>query len=159
MALAPVIILRTVSVEKLSTVLDLCNARWPNHALHVLTSANRAGELKQDHRVSRVTAYPNEDAGFASLLTRIQGPATSIVIPIGNQTGCGYGNVFQAIPWLITQHYFLAPYCQSLIKTTRLQLNLKSKTEQWLTQVCHPLSQFLTKRILKEVNLKFEINN
>jgi len=129
----------------------LCREQWPDNAIHVITSYNRANELKTDPRVGQVLSSLKGTVSFAKVLADIEPRAASIVIPIGNQRGGGYGNVFQAIPRNAAHAYFLVPYCQTLQQTSYFRLQLQYRVEQILAKVCFPVAHFWTKQILKDL--------
>ena len=90
-----VLIVRTVSVEKLSGVLDACTASWPGHPLVVVSSPGREGELHADSRIAEVVTYAIGPAGFSTPITY---PArlAAVVVPVANRGGSGYANVMRA---------------------------------------------------------------
>lgn len=149
-ALQPILILRTVSIEKLSPVLDLCQDKWPGHPLYVATSENRVGELKTDPRIENVFPYQHDWADLKES-SLIEENIHCVVIPIGNQRGSGYANVFESALALPTSHISLAPYCQSLLSISSKNMLIKCKLEQILAKVCAPLSIFITNQILKSL--------
>ena len=59
-----VLILRTVSVEKLDGVLVACAERWPAARLLVLSNPGRKAELETDPRVAEVISVDLGPAGF-----------------------------------------------------------------------------------------------
>ncbi len=115
---APILIVRTVSVEKLSAVLEACRTRWPEHPLVVVTNPGRVGELRTDPRIAEVRALAVGSGGFGEAITYPERLA-AVVVPVGNRNGSGYANVLRACRTLRADGWFLASYAQTLRPLTR----------------------------------------
>jgi hypothetical protein len=115
---APVLVVRTVSVEKLSPVLDACRAHWPGHPLIVVTSPARGSELRTDPRITEIIPYATGAEGFVAPI-RSEHALEAVVIPVANRGGSGYGNVLRACRDLAAQRWFLASYSRELTELTR----------------------------------------
>ncbi|HLP07708.1 MAG TPA: hypothetical protein VK178_06050 [Opitutaceae bacterium] len=125
---APVLIVRTVSVEKLSAVLDACRSRWPEHPLVVVTNPGRLGELRADPRIAEVVSYATGADGFSEAIEYPE-PLAAVVVPVGNRDGSGYANVMRACCGLRPASWYLASYSRTLIPVTRSGWSLRWWTE------------------------------
>lgn len=110
---APILIVRTVSVEKLAPVLDACRARWPHHPLIVVTSPARGSELRTDPRIAEIIPYATGAAGFVAPI-RCDHVLEAVVVPVGNRGGSGYANVLRASRELRARTWFLASFSRDL---------------------------------------------
>jgi hypothetical protein len=108
---APILVVRTVSVEKFSPVLDACHTRWPHHPLLVVTNSTRGSELRM------VTPIPCDHA------------LEAVVVPVGNRGGSGYANVMRACRDLRARTWFLAAYSRELNELTAQQWTRRWRTE------------------------------
>lgn len=122
---APILIVRTVSVEKLSPVLDACRARWPQHPLLVVTNQARGSELRTDSRIAEIIPYATGAEGFVRPIP-CDHALEAVVVPVSNRGGSGYANVMRACRDLRTQTWFLASYSRALSERTAGQW-----TRQW----------------------------
>ena len=113
----PILIVRTVSVEKLSPVLDACGARWPEHALIVVTSPARGSELRTDPRITEIIPYSTGTEGFVAPIP-CEHAIEAVVVPVANHGGSGYANVMRACRGLDTRSWFLASYARNLQQFT-----------------------------------------
>jgi hypothetical protein len=109
----PILIVRTVSVEKLSPVLDACATRWPGHPLIVVSSPGRGSELRTDPRVTEIIPYATGAEGFAAPIV-CEHALEAVVVPVANRGGSGYANVMRACRRLDTRTWFLASYAREL---------------------------------------------
>lgn len=114
------LILRTVSIEQLGHTLRAVRQRFPEEVVEVLTNPARAEEVRQIQGVDRVleTALPN---GFGAPLA-LPDRYDVVVIPIGNDSGTGYENVFQAARGIQADKFFLARHARRLHPVSRLSL-------------------------------------
>lgn len=148
MSIAPaILIVRTVSVEKLSPVIEACAARWPGRAIHVASTPGRAGELRQDGRIHRVIEYTAETNGFDRPLT-VEETVAALVIPVGNQHGCGYANVIRACNGIRAAERYLASHCSVLKRMSRLRWALKWRLERALALPACWVARWWAHRIL-----------
>jgi len=124
----PILIIRTVSVEKLAPVLDACAARWPGHPLMVVTSPARGSELRTDPRITEIVPYATGATGFEQPIT-CDHELEAVVVPVANRGGSGYANVMRACRGLRTQTWFLASYSRELTALSRTAWNRRSGME------------------------------
>lgn len=125
---APILIVRTVSVEKLSPVLDACRARWPQHPLLVVTNAVRGSELRSDSRIAEIIPYATGAEGFVASIP-CDHALEAVVVPIGNHGGSGYANVLRACRDLRSRTWFLAAYSRELNELSARQWNRRWRRE------------------------------
>lgn len=144
----PILIVRTVSLEKLSFVLDLCRERWPQHPIHIISSENRLAELQNDARITETHTYKMGKTGFDHPFDYSE-RAAALIIPIANQRGSGYGNVFKAFSSVKADAIFLAAHCKKLSKSTPYSLKLKYLFEQGARALSRPLAHCWAKSLLK----------
>ena len=111
----PVLIVRTVSVEKLSPVLDACAARWPGHPLLVVSSPGRGSELRTDPRVTEIIPYATGAEGFVAPIV-CEHVLEAVVVPVANRGGSGYANVMRACRGLDTRTWWVASYARELLE-------------------------------------------
>jgi hypothetical protein len=138
---APILIVRTVSVEKLSPVLDACRARWPQHPLLVVSSPARGSELRADLRIAEIIPYETGATGFVAPIA-CEHALEAVVVPVGNRGGSGYANVLRACRELRTQRWFLAAYSRDLTELTPSAWRARWRTElalqapaSWLARI------------------------
>jgi hypothetical protein len=112
---APILIVRTVSVEKLSPVLDACAARWPGHPLLVVSSPGRGSELRTDPRVTEIIPYATGAEGFVVPIL-CEHALEAVVVPVANRGGSGYANVMRACRALDTRTWWIASYARDLLE-------------------------------------------
>ena len=148
----PVLILRTVSVEKLSSALDLAGDRWPGHPLAVATSVNRLTELSDDPRIDRLYAIETGTGGFERPL-KLEETFEAIVFPLGNAHGSGYGNVFRACRRLSAKSFYISPYCRELRYAGFFRLKLKYLIENILENVLAVVGRFGAWRLMRQFDL------
>jgi hypothetical protein len=136
---SPVLIFRTVSIEKMDAVLAACRARWPQAPLAVLSSPNRKAELLADPRVAEVVSVVLGPEGFPPRLG-LSRRFAAVVVPLGNRRGSGYANVFTAARSCSTGGHFLARYCAELQSVSRTGLWLRSTAETLLLALALPFA-------------------
>lgn len=127
----PILIVRTVSVEKLAPVLDACAARWPGHPLLVVTSPARGSELRLDPRITEIVPYATGAAGFEEAII-CEHQIEAVVVPVANRGGSGYANVMRACRGLDARRWFLASYARNLTELTRAAWNRRWRCERLL---------------------------
>lgn len=137
---APVLIVRTVSVEKLSPVLDACAARWPGHPLVVVTSAGRGAELRLDPRVADIVPYVVGPGGFDAPIDHA-GPLAAVVVPVANRRGSGYANVLRSCRGLRPAEWVLASYARDLRPVSRVGWAWRWRSELTLGAVARVLGR------------------
>lgn len=118
-----VLILRTVSVEKLDGVLSACRAQWPDARLVVVSNASRRAEILADARVSEVIAVDLDGEGFSRPLALTPAFA-AVVVPVGNRTGAGYANVLRAATGCNAREFYVASYAVTLRRRSRWQVRV-----------------------------------
>ena len=123
--------MRTVSVEKLSPVLDACRARWPQHPLLVVTNAARGSELRSDPRITEIIPYATGAEGFGTPIP-CDHELEAVVVPVGNRGGSGYANVMRACRALRTCSWFLASYSRDLRELSPRAWTWRCRRESWL---------------------------
>lgn len=128
---APILVVRTVSVEKLSPVLDACRARWPHHPILVVTNATRGSELRTDGRIAEIIPYATGAEGFVAPIP-CDHQLEAVVVPIGNRDGSGYANVLRACRGLRARTWFLASYSRELVELRRTGWTWRWRREFWL---------------------------
>ncbi len=141
-----ILIVRTVSVEKLSPLLDLCRQRWPEHPIWLISSPNRVKELEDDARINKVIAHSLGPGGFEQPFA-IEDTLEAVVFPLGNRRGGGYGNVFATFGSLRPGQYFLAPYGRELRPVSPIVLKVKYLIERGLQIVLDPLGKLTARRL------------
>jgi len=141
---APVVIFRTVSVEKMSPVLDACGAKWQGHPLWVVSSPSRVGELNLDGRVDRVLKYEGVAAGFDRPLKQDL-KAVAVVVPVANKGGSGYGNVLRVAAGIRSTSFCLCSRCRLIEESGRIEFLRKALLEAALRFV----SRWIAGRLLK----------
>ena len=114
----PILIVRTVSVEKLSSVFDSCAMRWPRHPVLVVTSPTRYDELRADSRISEIVLYATRTTGFSEPIA-CDRELEAVIVPVANRGGTGYANVMRACQNLNTRSWFLASSCRDFTELTR----------------------------------------
>ncbi len=124
---AAILIVRTVSVEKLSAVLEACRSRWPDPPLVVVTNPGRSAELRADLRIAEVVPCATGADGFGEMIT-YPGRLAAVVVPVVNRGGSGYANVLRACRNLRPANRYLASYGRNLIAVTRLGWALRWRT-------------------------------
>lgn len=125
---APVLIIRTVSVEKLSPVLDACRARWPENPLIIVTSPARGSELRTDPRITEIIPYPTGASGFEEPI-RSEHALEAVVVPVANRSGSGYANVMRACRRLNARSWYLASYSRELRALSRQAWSCRWRVE------------------------------
>lgn len=148
----PILIVRTVSVEKLSLLLDLCRQRWPEHPIWLVSSPNRVKELEDDARISKVIAHSLGPSGFDQPFV-IEDTPEAVVFPLGNRRGGGYGNVFATFGSLKPGQFFLAPFGRELRPVSPLVLKVKYLIERGLHIVLDPLGKLTARRLYSRCGL------
>lgn len=147
--LPPVLIVRTVSLEKLSAVLDACRTRWPDRPLWVVTSPGRAGELKRDPRVAGLVPYTMGPGGFDAPIA-FPGEAEAIVVPTANWRGAGYANVLRAARTVAVRQRFLASYARELVGVSRAGWAWRWRSELALGAIARWLGRRWSAALLRE---------
>jgi len=134
----PVLIVRSVSVEMLTAVLDACAARWPGHPILVVTNPARGSELRADPRIDEIIVYTMGVVGFSALIG-CPHALESVVVPVANYSGSGYANVMRAARNLHTRSWFIASHARQL-----RELNERQWTRRWRTELMlEPLARSL----------------
>lgn len=116
-AKAPVLLVRTVPVERFGPLVESCAQVFPGHPLWALTSPNRAEELAGGGRLARILAPEGLAQGFRPALDLSSEKLPvfhAVVVPWGNASGAGYGNVLAALRPLRARHWYGAPRSASL---------------------------------------------
>ena len=134
-----VLILRTISVEKLDGVLNACRDTWPEAKLVVLTNPGRKAELEADARIAEVLTVDLGASGFDRRL-RVGKSFDTVVVPIGNRNGSGYANVLQAARQVRASHYYVAAYARDLRPMSRMRLTFLAAWENTILALCLPLA-------------------
>jgi hypothetical protein len=145
----PVLIVRTVSVEKLSGVLDACHQRWPNNPISVLTGAGREGELALDPRIDRVITLPQSTRGFSTLFDH-DDEVESLVIPVAHRSGSGYANVLKACRTIRARKRFIASYSRELQEISPLRWSIRWRWEYLLEKPSRLIAHMLSRRIVRQ---------
>ena len=138
--IAPILIIRTVSIEKLSSVIDACHTRWPGHPIVVVSNPGRIGELRLDPRIEDIIPYFMGLKGFDKPIL-ISTKFEAVVVPIANRRGSGYANVLRACRKLKASTWFLASYSRQLKSISRFKLSLFWRTELALGYFTHWLGR------------------
>jgi hypothetical protein len=146
---APILIVRTVSVEKLSPVLDACRAQWPEHPLFVVTTAARAGELRADPRIAEVISHGGAVGGGFDAPIASEHALEAVVVPVANRGGSGYANVLQACRNLRARTWFLARYSRELVELSARAWTWRARRERLLEPIAHAFGWLWTKWILR----------
>ncbi len=148
----PILIVRTVSVEKISEALDLCLEKWPGHPLIVATTANRSKELANDNRIDRLEIVDTGPRGYDRIF-HLEEHLEAVVFPIGNKNGSGYGNVFRAFSSLCARNFYMSPYCRDFRSMGRLRLKLKYGTELALEELLSVFGRIWAQRLIRGIDL------
>jgi hypothetical protein len=145
---APILIVRTVSVEKLSPVLDACRVRWPEHPLLVVTNVARGSELRSDTRIAEIIPYATGAAGFVSPIV-CEHALEAVVVPVGNRGGSGYANVLRACRALRARTWFLASYSRMLVQLSSAAWAWRWRRELILQAPARGLARLCTGWLLR----------
>jgi hypothetical protein len=148
-----ILIFRTVSIEKLDIVLDQCRSNWPKDHLVVISSPNRYSELIGDHRISKVITLSAGQNGFSQQLN-LKSKFKALVIPINNQYGSGYGNVFSAGISCAAEKYYLMPYATRLNQVSITTLKFYQTMERILLSLSLPIAHIITKLVVNSNDAK-----
>lgn len=148
------VIFRTVSIEKLSSVLDLCQQQWADSRIIVISSQNRIAELECDDRVAQALPLSDQQPYFATALRALNRQVENLVIPTGNQGGAGYENIFQGLNSGLARACYLAPYCRSLQPVSYIHLRIKVGINQAATLVTYPLAALWARQMIKKLHKK-----
>lgn len=144
-----IVILRTVSVEKMSPVLDVCRERWPSAPLWVVSSPSRFDEMKRDVRVDRAISYRGQ-SGFSCPVTLETGlSVAAVVVPTANENGSGYGNVLGAALGVEASEYYLCSRCRKLRSLGRTGFVLRARAERTLGFLASTVSGYWAERTLE----------
>jgi hypothetical protein len=135
----PILIVRTVSVETLSPVLDACAARWPGHPLIVVSSPGRSSELRTDPRVTEIIPYATGAEGFAAPIV-CEHALEAVVVPVANRGGSGYANVMRACRALDTRTWWVASYARELLELSPAAWSRRWRVEAMLTRTSRVLA-------------------
>lgn len=127
----PVLIVRTVSVEKLAPVLTTCAKKWPQHPLVVVSSPARGSELQTDPRITEIIPYATAAEGFIHPI-QCEHALEAVVVPVANRGGSGYANVMRACQHLQTRRWFLASFAQELQELAPFTWKRRWRTESVL---------------------------
>ncbi len=147
-----VLIIRTVSVEKLSKALDLAGERWPDHPLAVASSINRLNELSDEPRIDHLYGIETGTGGFEVPLV-LDETFEAIVFPVGNAHGSGYGNVFWACRSLSAKSLYISSYCQDLRVIGAFRLKLKCLIEKFLEDILTVIGAIGARRLIRQFDL------
>ncbi len=144
----PILIVRTVSVERLSTVLNCSLDRWPGHPIWVVTSQNRVGELVTDGRIDRVEG---REGGYLNFGCRYESDTfyEAVVLPLANRKGSGYSNVLRSFSRVRCHGFFLSPFCRYLRPVSRTSLVLKAGIEEIIAASLRPVGALLARLVLR----------
>lgn len=143
----PVVIIRTVSVEKMSSVLDACKARWGDSPLWVVSSTGRVEEMRRDIRVTRVLSHDGGVEGFQKPVI-VEYKFSSVVVPVSNEGGSGYGNVFRAASALESGDYFMCSRCRKLKLLGKSGFKWRARLESYLGLFARFFGEFWAESIL-----------
>lgn len=141
----PILIIRTVSIEKLSQVIASCKEQWPFHPVWVLTLPGREGELEVDSRINRVIVFPSETGEFQGYY-ETPDYFEVLAIPTVNHSGWGYANVYRALSTIHTRQVFRVAYCKRWIRTSYFRLMARCLWEMSWGYICSPVGRLLGKR-------------
>lgn len=139
-----ILVFRTVSIEKMDMVLDICHFYFSDARLVVLSSLNRRFELIDDSRVAEVITINTGAKGFPAKmqLSRI---FRAVVIPLGNHRGAGYSNVFSAAASCLSNEFYTMPYADCLNRTSSLNLRFRRLLEKCLFFLAFPIAYLSVK--------------
>ena len=147
----PVLIVRSVSIEKISVVIDLCQHKWPGNPVYIVTAgAGRKHECLADSRVCEVLVHNSLDGAYAGRFESVLN-FEAIVFPVENGSGVGYANIFKCFSFVNTQGYYLSEFCSNLKTMSKLRLKLKVSWELFVKKMAGPFASLLAKIILKRV--------
>lgn len=141
----PVVILRTVSVEKMSPVLEACAARWASSPIWVVSNAGRADEMRNDKRVTEVIVIQTGD--FSSPVS-VDTLAEAVVVPVANEGGSGYGNVLAVSLAISAKSFFICSRCRVLFELGRGGFASKARLERFWGWGARLFAGFWADRIL-----------
>ena len=145
-----VLVVRTVSVEKLSGVLDSCRLRWPENPIAVLTNPGREGELSLDERIDRVVSQPASSSGFSSPV-QYGGEVEALVVPVANRFGSGYANVLKACRFIPANARFIASYAHELQEVSPLLWSFRWRWESVLQKPSGAIARIWSRRIVGQL--------
>lgn len=145
---APILVVRTVSVEKLSPVLDACRTRWPHSPIFVVTNPARGSELRTDTRIAEIIPYATGAEGFVTPIT-CDHTLEAVVVPVGNRGGSGYANVMRACRALRARTWFLASYSRELTELRNAQWAWRWRREFLLQVPARALAWLWAKWLLR----------
>lgn len=143
----PVLVVRTVSVEKLSMVLDACVSRWPERSIWILTTPARLTEVSRDVRVGGVIEYRSVEGGYWEK-TVIEKRFISVVVPVANEGGSGYANVLRACSRIETEAFYICSRCKLLVELSSSEFNRRWRLELALASMFRFLGKYWASRIL-----------
>lgn len=135
----PILIVRTVSVEKLAPVLDACAGRWPAHPILVVTSPAHGSELRADPRITEIIPYETGTIGFGAPI-QCEHALEAVVVPVANRGGSGYANVMRACRALETRSWYLARYARDLTELSRSAWTRRWRMELALRRLARPIA-------------------
>lgn len=142
----PIIVFRTVSVEKMSPVLEACAARWATSPIWVVSNAGRADEMRNDKRVSEVIVIQSGD--FSSPV-EVDTLAEAVVVPVANEGGSGYGNVLAASLAISAERFFICSRCRALSELGRAGFSSKARLERFCGWGARLFAGYWAERILE----------
>ena len=143
----PVLIARTVSIEKLATVIESCRAEWPERPLWVLTNAGRAAEVEALAGVARAIRYEGGAGGFSAGV-ELETELWAVVVPVANAGGSGYANVLRACRGLRARRWALCARCSRLRFLSRIEWEAKWRSEWTLRAIAAFLGSYWGERML-----------
>lgn len=144
---SPIVIFRTVSVEKMSPVLNACQERWLDHPIWIVTSRNRVEEMERDVRVER--SIPFDGAmGFERPFS-LDAKAEAVVVPTANKWATGYGNVLNAALGVDASTYYICSRCRTLLAFGKSGFMWRARRERFLIGLARVFSGFWAERILE----------
>lgn len=143
----PIIVIRTVSVEKMSPVLEACHRNWNGHDIWVVSNLGRAEEMRRDLRVARV--IENRPGDYSRPL-KMDTVFEAVVVPVANEGGSGYGNVFGAVLGMSSSSYWLCSRCRQLIPVSRGWFRYRKWMEVSLGRVARFFGDYWSDRILEK---------
>lgn len=134
-----VFIARSVSVEQMDRVLDVCSERWPDKDLVVITNSNRHAEMVADPRVANAIA-PTELVHDFEGVWRTDRQAETIVVPVGNSSGVGYVNVFRFLSRIRARDWYVVEQTEVLKQLDKNQILRQIRWERVVRVACSPIS-------------------
>ena len=130
-----VLIVRTISVEELGPLVEICRSTWRGANICVLTSPNRHREVAGIAGVDETIDYLEATGGFG--MPWNDGRAyRALVIPVRNGSGWGYANVARALSTVNAASVRIAQWGRALKPVTLTGLELRSRVERGVRSAC-----------------------